>query len=119
MRKPKLYGIITSICLSLILLTAAVHRMISEPSIVLALFTASVIALVSILVSILIYSTKPLKPKETALKQEVDIYPLFHHMHEEHNLILTESELAEIIHIVQYIQNQLPPAKARGFEGKG
>lgn len=119
MREPKLYGIITSICLSLILLTAAVHRMISDPSLVLALFTASVIALISFLVSILSYFKKPLKSKENTSKQEVDMYPLFHHMHEEHNLILTESELAEIIHIVQYIQNQLPPAKARGFEGKG
>lgn len=104
MRKPKLYGIITSICLSLILLAAAVYRMISEPSLVLAILTLSLVALISILISILIYSTKSLKSKENHTERHIDTYPLFHHMHEEHNLILTESELFDIINVVQHIQ---------------
>lgn len=106
MKEPKLYGITIPTCLLILVLAFSVNKMISEPSLALGLFTASVIALISFLASMLSYFKKSLKSKENTSKQEVDMYPLFHHMHEEHNLILTESELAEIIHIVQYIQKE-------------
>ena len=110
MKEPKLYGTIALICLSILLtvflLSLSVDKMMLDPSMVLGMITAYLIALISFLVSTLVYSLKSLKSKESISKQEVDMYPLFHHMHEEHNLILTESELAEIIHIVQYIQKE-------------
>lgn len=106
MKEPKLYGIITAICLSLLLLITAIHRMMSEPSVVLGLFTASVIALISILVSILIYSVKSLKSKENNTSQAIHLYRLTNYIVDKYEKIPTISELNDIIHIVNNIKEK-------------
>lgn len=45
-----------------------------------------------------------IKPREEC--DVIDLYPLFKHLANEHNLILTDSEIFDIIHIVQQMQKE-------------